>query len=367
MSEPTTLILFVAEDGGETGWLLGDGDRIVARGADLAALPPGDYARVVAIAPADAASLHWAELPDLAKAQARAAARLLVSENSLAPAGSLHVALGRSVDGEADRAIGAVAADRIAGWIASFQALGFDPDSIVPAPLLLPRPDEAYVAGAPGGQPVLRGHNSGFADEPGLSDHIVGDSPVATIDGEALDASILVAIADPVLDLRQGAFAKRQPWRLDWPLVRRLGLLALAIAGVTLLIGLVLIARYSFAAERLEMQAEVAARAALPRGAADGDPVAALDARLADLRGGGLGFSATAGALFGAVQATPNVELTALDFGADGLLRATIAASGAAEAEALRARIEEAGLNVEASPFRSEAGRITGEFRIGGR
>ena len=40
---------------------------------------------------------------------------------------------------------------------------------------------------------------------------------------------------------------------------------------------------------------------------------------------------------------------------------------GAADVEALRARIRAAGLTVEAAPFTSENGRIRGEFRIGGR
>lgn len=363
MSDRATLVLFIADDGASAGWMTGSDER----GASLASLPARDFERVVAVAPADAVSLHWVELSDLARAQALAAARLLVAENSVTPVEGLHVALGRAVDGEPDRAIGAVSAERIAGWIASLQALGLDPDTIVPAPLLLPRPAEGYVAGVVGGQAVLRGRNNGFADEPGLTRHIIADSPVVAIEGDLLDVSILEEAIDPALDLRQGAFAKRRPWRLDWPLFRRLALIALAIAGITLMIGLVQIARYSFAAERLELRADVAARAALPRGGDDGDPVVQLDARLIDLRGGGIGFSTTAGVLFGAVQATPNVELTGLDFGSDGLLRATIAASGAAEAEALRARIETAGLDVETSPLQSEAGRITGEFRIGAR
>jgi hypothetical protein len=63
----------------------------------------------------------------------------------------------------------------------------------------------------------------------------------------------------------------------------------------------------------------------------------------------------------------PNVELTSLSFDNDGLLRATVLAPGASEAEALRGRIRAAGLAVEATPFTAEAGRIRGEFRIGGR
>lgn len=355
MTESTLILFLPSGDGAIARARMVDG-RIVAD--DQA--QPFDGERVIAIAPADAVALHWADLGGLAAAQARAAARLIAAEHSLSPAGGLHVALGGEGEG---RIIAAVSADTMAGWIAALNAESLDPDAIIPAPLLLPRPDAGYVRAIIGGVPVIRGTDSGFVDEPAITAALVGAEPVATLS----DAALAAALEDPPLDLRQGAFAKRRRWRLDWPLMRRLILIAVAILAVTLLILLVQIVRTNFAADTLERRADTLTQTGLPRGVPVTDPQRQLDARLAGLRGGGLGFGAMAGTVFTAVQATPNVELSGLDFAPDGLLRVTVLAPGAPEVEALRSRIEQAGLDVEASPFQSEAGRIRGEFRVRAR
>ena len=363
MSETTLVVLLPPAAEQPLRWLRLNSASILARGEG--APPPGEEdERVVAVAPAEALSLHWAELPGLAPAQARAAARLLASENSIEAIESLHVAVG---DGDEERPIAAVSSQRMGEWLARLQAEGLDPDSIVPAPLLLPRPDEGYVSGDFGDQQVIRGRNSGFADDPALTPHIVRDAPVRPLDREALERSILDGVAAPELDLRQGVFAKRQRWTLDWPLVRRLAWLGAGVLAVTLLLSLVLIARYNFAAERLERRAEAEAREALPAGRAGSEPALALENALSDVRGGGLGFSATAGAVFGAVQATPNVELSGVEFLPDGTLRITVTAPGAPEANALKAAIERMGFTVAASPFAQAGGRISGQFTVSTR
>jgi general secretion pathway protein L len=356
----STLILFIAPDDRLDSWWIADDGAVTARGDAEAPLPSVLPERVVAVAPAGAMTIHVAELGALATAQARAAARLLATETSVAPIETQHVAVGEA-DG-ADRSVAVLGKGRIAAWLDSLQAHGVDPDAVLPAALLLPRPDAGFVRAAIGAETVLRGRSAAFAEEPGLTELLVGDASVEELDPEPL---VLAALDTPELDLRQGDFARRRRFAIDWLLVRRLAMLAGAIVAVTLLIAIVQTVRYGMAADRLDEQAQAAARAAVPD--AGPDAAAALQARMAARRGAGLGFSATAGALMAAVQASPNVELSSLTFDADGLLRATIVAPGPADAEALRARIQAAGLTVEATPFTSENGRIRGEFRIGGR
>ena len=73
MSE--TLVLMT---GDAPHWLrIADG-AIVARGEGLAAHDPDDH--VVAVVPAQDVTIHHADLPDLAEAQAQAAARLMIVE-----------------------------------------------------------------------------------------------------------------------------------------------------------------------------------------------------------------------------------------------------------------------------------------------
>jgi general secretion pathway protein L len=351
------LLLFIAPDDRLAGWWVIADNDVAARGGPGDPLPDPPPERVIAVAPAAAVAIHSAELGTLAPAQARAAARLLVAEASLAPIDSQHVAVGPP-DG-AERPVAIVAAARLAGWLDVLARHGLDPEAVLPAPLVLPRPEAGFVRAAIGAETVVRGTATGFAEDPDVAPLVLGDAPVAAVDGEA---ALLAALAAPPLDLRQGPFARRNRFRIDWAHVRRLGWTGVAVATVTLLIGLVEIARLDAAADRATADAAAIAAAAAP-----GASPAMLEARLAALRGGGLGFTATAGALVAAVQATPNVELAALDFSSDGLLRATILAPGAADAEALRARLRAAGLAVEATPFQSEQGRIRGEFRIGGQ
>jgi general secretion pathway protein L len=356
----STLILFIAPDDRLHDWWIAEAGVVTARGDAETPLPADLPERVVAIAPAEAMTIHVAELGALATQQARAAARLLVAETSVSPIETQHVAVG-DADG-ADRSVAVIGNGRIAAWLESLQAHGIDPDAILPAALLLPRPESGFVRAAIGAETVLRGRSAAFAQEAGLTDLLVGDDPVEDVDPEPL---VLAALDAPELDLRQGEFAKRRRFRIDWPLVRRLAVLGGAIAAVTLLIAIVQTVRYGLAADRLDAEAQAVARTAVAD--AGPDAAASLQAKLAARRGAGLGFSATAGAVLAAIQAVPNVELSSLTFDADGLLRATVLAPGAAEAEALRARIRAVGLSVEATPFTSEGGRIRGEFRIGGR
>ena len=106
-------------------------------------VPPASDDPVIAIAPAESVALHWAELPVRSPAQAVAAARLLVAEASATPLAELHVAVGD--EGEGERPIAVVALAQMAQWLTDLTAHGIDPLAILPAPLLLPRPEEGYV------------------------------------------------------------------------------------------------------------------------------------------------------------------------------------------------------------------------------
>ena len=141
-------------------------------------------------------------------------------------------------------------------------------------------------------------------------------------------------------------------------------MLAAALLLVSLAVQVAAIARYSFAADAAEAETRRVAAAALPRSPGVADPQAALTQRLAELRGGGAGFGATAGALFEAVKATPNVELTALAFAPDGLLRATVQADTPAAIEALRQRVEASGFAAEAGAPRSGGGRRVADLMV---
>ncbi|MBN8814996.1 MAG: general secretion pathway protein GspL [Sphingomonas sp.] len=345
-------------------WLTIRDGVIASRGDGLPGRDQPPEATTVAIAPADAVVLHWADLPDRSLAQATAAARLLVAEASVTPLGDLHVAVGQE-EGLSERPVGAVAAGQMSDWLAMLAESGFEAASVVPSPMLLPRPDEGYVIGDLGDGRVVRGPSSGFADEDGLTALIVGDAPVATLDRDAMEAAIVAALADPPLDLRQGAFALRKRAAIDWALVRRLAWLIAAIMSVTLLITLVQIVRYNLSAASLEAQADALARDGLARGETVNDAGQQLTDRLSRLRGGGAGFSRTAASVSAAVAAVPGAEITGLSFDPSGKLRVSLATQTQGQIVDVQTRLAAAGFSAEPSTFTGGAGRLTGVLTVG--
>ena len=354
-----TLLFLPANADDAWHWLRIADDAAVTRGEGL---PEASADRLIAVAPADAVTLHWAALPDRSAAQAVAAARIVVAEASAAPIGELHVAVGHESHDE--RPIGVVTAARMHDWLAALAAQAIDPYAIVPAPMLLPRPDEGFVRADFGGRAVVRGPTSGFADEARLTELITGGAVPETLGRDAVDAAMIAAIGTLALDLRQGPFARRTRRVLDWGLIRRLAVLAGMILLATLAIDVVRITLYSLGADALEARADTIARQGLPRGETTGDADRLLVDRLSRLRGPGQGFSGITAAVFAGVRGVSGSEVTALTFEPNGDLRVTVSAAGEAQANLLKSNLEQSGFAVTASTFESVAGRVSGQLTV---
>lgn len=358
----TATLLFLPPDDSQPWrwWRIRD-DALDGEGEGLPQVGADD--RVVAVAPADAVTLHWASLPARSPAQAQAAARIVVSDATAEPSHDLHVAVGREREGE--RAIAVVAPARMAAWLTALAQRGVDPAAMVPAPLLLPEPEDGYVRGDLAGQAVVRGRTTGWADEPVLTELVTrGEAPRA-IDRDTVRTAAIGALAEPMVDLRQGAFARRRRrTAIDWMLVRRLAVLVGLILLATLAIDVVRIMRYSFGADAIEQRAATIARQALPRGTGEGDATRMLGERLSALRGPGQGFTRTAAAVYAVVEAVPESEVTALQFEPNGSLRVSLSLAGEAQANIVKSRLAAAGFSVESSVFQQSAGRLTGDMTV---
>jgi general secretion pathway protein L len=358
-----TLLFLPPDDAQPWRWWRVVDDAVADEGEGV---PEGDGALVVAVAPADAVTLHWAELPARSPAQALAAARVVVSDATAVPAGEVHVAVGPGADAAADgRAIGVVAPERMRAWLDRLAASGIDPAAMVPAPLLLPVPEEGYVRADLPGQPVVRGRTSGWADEARLTDLVTAGHAPETVDRERLRAAAVAAIAAPALDLRQGAFARRRRRAaIDWALVRRLAVLGGLILLATLAIDVVRIMRYSLGADTVEARAETVARQGLARGAGPGDAARMLADRLSGLRGPGQGFSRTAAAVYAIVRAVPDSEVTALDFQPSGTLKVSLSLAGEGQANMIVRQLRAAGFQVASGMFQNTGGRLIGDVTV---
>lgn len=368
------LLIFLDAHNEYEGWLRIAGGEVTARGRGLEGLPdlvdPATRTplRVAAIVPGEAVALHWLEVPaGLAPAQAAAAARLIASEVSAQPLGDMHVAVGPESQEGALRAVAIVPAITMAGWLGKLQAQALDPDVVLPESLLLRPPSEGYVRHERGGLPLYRGTADAFSVEPELADLIVAEAPVETVDDEAFEGGLGEAVAYPAVNLRQGVFAKRRRWTIEWALVRRLAMLALGLALVTLAIQVAAIFKYTLEADALELEANRVAATALQRSGPVTDGSRALERRLAELRGSGPGYSAMAGAVFGAVRDTPNVELTGLFFDQTGAMRATVQADAAATIATFQQRVEASRFSVSAGEIRSAGGKPTADLTVRAR
>jgi general secretion pathway protein L len=354
------------------GWMELRGGSVIARGLELEPLQglldaeTRSPLRVAAIVPGEAVSLHWLEVPvGLAPAQAIAAARFMAAEVSVQPITEVHVAVGPEVEGDSARAVALVPAVTMAGWLGRLQAHGIDPDAVIPQPLLLPRPEEGFVRYNRGGEILLfRSRKDAFAAEPELGSLIVGDAPVQALERDAFEAAIGEQVAKPLVNLCQGAFAKRARWKTKWPQVRRLAVLGLAILLVTVAMQIVSTLRYTYAADKLELEANALAGETLRRSGPLSNAPAMMEQRLTELRGAGVGYSSVASVLFEAVRSTPKAELTAMTFVPDGSLHTTVQGDTPATLAKLQGHIQTVGLIVDAGPLRTGGGRSTFELRV---
>jgi general secretion pathway protein L len=305
--------------------------RFAASGAERLVPIPGP-ARLALAVPGTAVAIHWLELAgDLTPVQAAAAARLMLADASAEPLGEMHVAAGRTENGLTAIALAPVAL--MQAWLAD----GLDPDLIVPESLLLLPPAEGLVRHGLD----HRGLATAFSVEPELAGLVGGDAPVEEIDDAAFEAGLPTALTDPVVNLRQGAFAKRRQWKVEKGSVRRIALLVVALLAVSLILQIATIMRYSFDADRMEREA-----AALGPGRPASRP----------------NFDLLAPILFEAVRSTPNLQLTRLEYRPDGSLGATVQVDSPATLAAFRARAEASGAVTEGGSLQAAGGQQSAEI-----
>jgi general secretion pathway protein L len=370
VSASDSILIFVDAAGAAEGWLRLQDGRIVERGVGLEQLPPlvspetGNAVHQSAIVSGEEVTVHWlAGLGGLAPAQAGAAARIAAAEVSAQPIADLHVAVGGEEEERAERVVALVPALTMARWIGRLQEQGIDPDLMLPEPLLLPAVDEGFVRYDRAGRPLYRGRSDAFTMEPALAEIVTSGAPIAVLSDQDFEAAILAAVANPTVNLRQGAFAKRRRWKIDWVVVRRLAGLTVAILLVTLAIQIASILRYGNAADALETEAAALATSSLPQGSRASDPVAALRQQLTDVQGAA-GYGALASALFAGINATPNAEVSDLVFDRDGSLRATIEADTPATLSALQQRVIASGFAAELGAMRGAGGRQIADLTV---
>ena len=320
-------MIFLDEEGAPASWLLLDPGQVILRGEAGEPLPTP--ATAILAVPGEKVAIHWLDLAEgLAPAQAAAAARLLLADSSAEPIADLHVAVGPAEQGRTPVAM--VPSRQMAEWLGAAAAAGIDPALIVPTPMLLGPSPHFILRRDRGALADYRGEALAFSLEPALAEKLLGDSETVNVSPERFESDLPSILAGPLLNLRQGPFARRRDWRIDGGRLRR-------IAGFVL--AFVLLAADSFEAEARSLSDS-------GRASRSGD------------------FGAVAAGLFEAVRATPNVELTRIDYRADGSLTAGLQADSPASLAALEERARAAGLDAQVGPPRNAGGRTAADLTV---
>lgn len=339
--------------------------RVVGRGEldpHQAETPPP--IRTLAVAPGADVMTRWLDLPPGNMAQARAAARWALRDQTAGEVDGLDVALGAApVDG-GPRLTAAVSAKLLQAWLRWMETFDIRPDAVVPDHLCLPAPQDAQTltAAQVGADVALRGVAFAATVQPDLAEAIAAGRALDWLEGEALDAAMAAgAMAAPVdllqvHDRRERGQAARG-WRL-----------AAGLAAALLISPLVLMAaeglRDRAAVERAGAKAKVGAVKLYPELATAGDPAPEALRRL-DAGAPPGGTARALAAVFAAVERLPGAELDDAALGGEGL-RVGLTHANFNDLDAVRADLAVAGLAVVDEASAEEGGRMVSTLTIGG-
>jgi len=293
-----------------------DGVELLATvgGVELLAGEQADTPFVGVIAGDDVA-LHHVQLVETQAKKRLAEARMRATDLSAQPLDTLHLALSEP-DAEGWSWLAVIDRSRMAGHLAHFGRHGGEPDHLVPAALLLPRPEGAEPSSASlGGLTLLRGADFAGAIDPPLAEAFhahAGPAPFAAVASFPLP-----------LDLRQGAFAPLTRWwkqRSFQGAAAALIILVAALAAAPLLVEKIRSAGGVAAADR----ATVAfATQALGKPAASAE-TAATALAAARKAAEGLAIGPRLSFLASTIEAVPNARLDSLRLQPDGRMSVTL-------------------------------------------
>ncbi|MCP1471060.1 general secretion pathway protein L [Sphingobium sp. OAS761] len=370
MSSKDALILFLPEAAdAEPRWMRvidgvpvqsGSGVNWLAA-CGMAALPAD--MRQLLVPPAALTVLHWVRHPELPVRQARAAARLAALGASIAPADQMFAAADANEDPARPHIVAVAARSDMQHWLLWAQHHGLDPDIIVPAPLLLPEPEQGFARGDIGGTAVLRGADLALTQDMAF-DVLAGAAAMVDVPPGVIDERAIAALDKPPLDMRQGDFAKRVRRPMDRSVLARIALWSGLILVASLLIALTGIVKQHVEAGRLDRESLTLAQQVVP-GATDAvQAQQQMEAKLAARGAGGRAFTAPVAALFAAIQDTPGVALTGLSRDPDGLVRATLAAARADDINNVLLALQAAGFTITATPSQDPGGRTLADITV---
>ncbi|MBX3564087.1 MAG: general secretion pathway protein GspL [Sphingomonas sp.] len=188
------------------------------------------------LVPTEQVRLFEVDLPLPSRAKRMAALPFAIEDRIAEPVESVHIALGAEV-GPKRYMVGVAGHDAMARWVAIADSAGLGHAAIVPDALTLPAVVEEWWVDIRGDRALVRGDDGAFAcpvamlpaawQAAGKPDFVhSGDTPpvgmASAAKGDLAPEGVAERLARPVLDLRQGLYARRYAayssiWRrLGW-------------------------------------------------------------------------------------------------------------------------------------------------------
>lgn len=371
MIQNLLLIAFPAADNEALHWWCVVDGAVQSRGCDpepLIALQVGDADEtekemsVIAFVPSHLTTIMAHEaISSATQNQALAAATMTVKAQSLESKNLHIVAATESAGGVVTASVGR---DVLSAGLVRLQALNLDPDAIMPTGWMLPVTNDGAVSADFGFDQVVRADNVIGTDDPALREFLFAEQSITPMSGDAFDAMLVHASEKSDLNFRSGPFAKKTQRAMDASQKRRLGWMVAALVILSLAIPLVQLVQYHRAANAADEGALVSAATVL--GAVE-DPDSAeraLDQRLISANRGNIMFPVPASALYSAMQQVPNVTITRMVYGDNGIVSATLSAVRNEDINPALLAMQEAGFLITATPRTDATGSAQADITV---
>jgi len=317
---------------------------------------------VVALVPSHLISIMGHEaISDATETQALAAAKLAAKALSL-EGENVHIV--SAMEGAGGMVTAMVGRDVLSTGLVRLQALKLDPDMVIPSGWLLPASSDGAVSADFGFDQVVRADNIIAIDEPALRELLFADLTVEPISGDAFDAMLVGAAENSDLNFRTGPFAKKTQRTMDVSQKRRLGWMVAALVVVSLAIPLVQLAKYHSAASTADEAALANAASVVGEQESPDSAERALDQRLIAENRGNIMFPVPASALYSALQQVPNVSITRMAYGENGIVSATLSAIRNEDINPALIALQEAGFIITATPRTDATGSAQADITV---
>ncbi len=338
-----------------------DADPLLAAGLKLPSMEDEPIFHI-ALLPSALGVVRWHQpIEDLTEQQILAAARLAAQDNSF-DVENLHVAA--IVDDNGLPVTVSVSKEIMASGLLRLKAMGIDPDAIIPAGWPIRSASDGFFEADLGFEILLRGEQLIAPNESSLRAHLVGDRNVTVLPEASVDQDLANAADASLLNLRVDPFAKKIERYMTSPQRRILSILAAAALVISLLIPVVQLVKYHWAADEADEAALAAAEPVI--GVVDSVEEAdrMLNERLINENRGNIAFSVPVSALFSAVQQTQGVSIERLSYRKDGTVFAGLSAVRNEDINPALIAIQNAGFVITATPRTDATGVAKADITV---